>query len=79
MKQDLAKRFLDVQKKQRETFIRDINMKKIITNHFLYYAYEEELFQLQIKMGAENKKELMKNPKYLEYIKKRGKEGKRLL
>lgn len=70
MKISIHDRFSEVLRKQRETFIRTTDGKKIITNHILYNSYEDEALRLQEQMGRENKKELMKNPEYVAYRKR---------
>lgn len=56
MKIDNGIKLLEILRKQREFFIQTTDGKKIITNHLVYNAFEEEAFKLQIKIGAENKK-----------------------
>ena len=56
MKKDLGLLLSEIFKKQRTTFIRTADGKKIITNRILYNSYEEEALRIQEKMGRENKK-----------------------
>ena len=62
--------FILVSQRQGNTFIRLADGTKLITEPLLYKLYEKELFDLQVKMGQENKRILLQNPEYVEYRKK---------
>ena len=59
-KKDFMNNLLDILQKQRGTFIRTVDGYKIITNPLLYNSYEEEMFDIQKKIGLENKKSIVK-------------------
>jgi hypothetical protein len=56
----IATQLLKILKLQRETFIRDVNGKKIITNYILYHLLEWESVRLQRLIGLENKRIISK-------------------
>ncbi len=55
---DLGDRLLACLRKQRTTFIMTADGAKLISNHTLYQAYEDEAYRLQILIGRENKRKL---------------------
>jgi hypothetical protein len=59
MKRDLGARLLDVIRKQRKCFVRTADGGRIITDMLLYSLLEEESYQLQKRIGAENRKLLI--------------------
>lgn len=62
---DIGLKFLEVLKKQRNTFIRLADGTKRITNPFLYNLFEEESERLQMMIGKENKKLLIEQGIYI--------------
>ncbi len=65
MKKDLGSRLLEILREQRKYFIRLADGQKLITNNLMYNSLEEESYQLQLKIGAENKKILIKQGIYI--------------
>lgn len=55
----MTKTLLEVLQKQKDYFIRNTDGDKIITNHLLYYYCEEELAEIQRKIGRENKRKII--------------------
>ena len=60
---DNGLKLIKVLQKQRKFFIRLNNSERQIADHLIHYSLDQEAFELQKKIGLENKKKIAKELK----------------
>lgn len=59
MKKDLGLELLEKFKEQKRYYIRNADDKRIITDHIMYNSLDDELLEIQKKIGRDNKKRII--------------------